>query len=153
MQFVIDGNNLLGEMGKDRSLEGIRFIINWLAKSKSGKNIALVFDGLPPSFDLKFNDYPNIKVLFQDPAFDNNADDFIVRLIKNSKNHSEITVVTSDKELIRRVKDIFRNIKVLTSAEYYRTENKEVSSKTKNQIALEESSEKSKALRGLNIEG
>jgi predicted RNA-binding protein with PIN domain len=104
MHWVIDGMNVIGSRPdgwwRDRS-GAIRRLAERLAAfaSVAGDTVVAVVDGESFSLDV------DIEVLFAGRGA-NAADDAIVRLVADDANPSAITVVTSDRALVRRVESL-----------------------------------------------
>ncbi len=98
--LVIDGNNVLGVLGRDRSPENILWVIQRLREFQKKETIHLFFDGLAPF---------GPDVYDQDTGFhihwipkdkgENDADDAIVRFVRSQKNAGALTMISDDKAL------------------------------------------------------
>lgn len=98
--LVIDGNNLLGVLGRDRSPENIFWIIQRLREFQKKETIHLFFDGLPPFgpdvYDQDDRFY--IHWIAKDKG-ENDADDAIVRFVRGYPHPASLIVISDDKAL------------------------------------------------------
>ena len=97
--LIIDGYNLLHQLpslkgkGIDRAREEL--IRKLEIKRKSFDGILIVFDGERGNLGRNLSE-EKIKVIFSGEL---SADDYIKRIVKNSKTPQKITVVTDDREI------------------------------------------------------
>ncbi len=98
--LVIDGNNLLGVLGRDRSPENILWIVRRLKEFQKNESIHLFFDGLAP-FDPHAYDHDDRFYIHWIPKDkgENDADDAIVRFVRSYNDSASITVISDDKAL------------------------------------------------------
>jgi predicted RNA-binding protein with PIN domain len=105
-RWVVDGMNVIGSRptGWWRDRPGaMRMLVeelNELAES-SGEPVTVVLDGKP--FDLEGGD--GVTVQFASRRGPNAADDDIAALVESDGDPAELSVVTSDSDLARRVRD------------------------------------------------
>lgn len=97
--FFIDANNLLGDMGRDRTPQNIDYLLSYLKKYGGKRKMRVVFDGNPPCDPSRFPSAPNITVDWQDPGTYRDADEMIVSLLSRRGNNSDVTLITRDVEL------------------------------------------------------
>lgn len=101
--LIIDGNNLLGYYGKDRSPNNINWIIRKLKEYQKKQKIKLYFDGLSPFGEHHYSTNSNFKIIWVDKASGLEADDAIIAYVRSLKNSKEAVVVTNDKRIIMEV--------------------------------------------------
>ena len=109
--IIIDGYNLAHKnpeisawLNKGDTDKAIHLLINWLIQGPvaKGKKILLVLDGKKGFFNEQTYS-SSIKLIFsQKPQ---TADDIIRSYIRNASNPSELTVVSSDNEILFTAKD------------------------------------------------
>jgi predicted RNA-binding protein with PIN domain len=105
MRWIVDGMNVIGSRptGWWRDRPGaMRDLVGELEAFAyhSGHQIRVVFDGKP--FDL---DSQAVDVLFASRRGPNAADDDIAALVAGDSDPSGLSVVTSDADLARRIRD------------------------------------------------
>lgn len=113
MPYLVDGNNVIGaERGGPASDDGraalVREIADRLRSTRA--RVVLFFDGSGASLSLG-----SLSVRFAGAA---TADDAIVREVGRSARPQEMTVVTADRELARRIRDA--GGRVTAPAEFWR---------------------------------
>jgi predicted RNA-binding protein with PIN domain len=104
MRLLVDGMNVIGSKpdrwwrNRERAM---RRLVTSLAAfaTATGVNVIVVFDARPFELDEEFE---GITVEFA-PGGRDAADDEIVRIVEGDASPETITVVTSDRELQRRV--------------------------------------------------
>jgi predicted RNA-binding protein with PIN domain len=104
-RWIVDGMNVIGSRptGWWRDRRGaMRDLVEELEgfASRSGDQVSVVFDGKP--FDL---DSEAVDVLFASRRGPNAADDDIAALAEGDGEPGGLSVVTSDGDLARRVRD------------------------------------------------
>jgi predicted RNA-binding protein with PIN domain len=104
-RWIVDGMNVIGSRptGWWRDRWGaMRDLVEELEgfASRSGDQVSVVFDGKP--FDL---DSEAVDVLFASRRRPNAADDDIAALVEGDGESGGLSVVTSDGDLARRVRD------------------------------------------------
>jgi predicted RNA-binding protein with PIN domain len=104
-RWIVDGMNVIGSRptGWWRDRRGaMRDLVEELDgfASRSGDQVSVVFDGKP--FDL---DSEAVDVLFASRRRPNAADDDIAALVEGDGESGGLSVVTSDGDLARRVRD------------------------------------------------
>lgn len=121
MHYLIDGHNLIGKL-PDLSLsdpdDELRLTLrlkSWIAESKS-REVTLFFDGGVPGGHLNRLSGRHLKVIFA-PA-GQPADALIIRHLKTVKNPGNVTLITSDREIIRAAQTL--RIRHLLSEEFVR---------------------------------
>lgn len=100
--YIIDGYNVIKQLPnlEIKTLKDGRDDLYSIIKTKrpqgSLKNkVIIVYDG-KPQYKAKISRHENIEVIFSQ---DEPADELIKRLIKNSNNPHNITLITDDREL------------------------------------------------------
>ncbi len=110
LRLVVDGMNVIGSRPdgwwRDRhgAVRRLAAQLQALA-SRDGPEVTLVLDGRPLP-DLPEGRHDDIHVLYATRHGSNAADDRIVELVGADADPQSITVVTSDRELARRVRDL-----------------------------------------------
>lgn len=106
-RLVVDGMNVIGSRPdgwwRDRDGAVRRLHERLVARARDGEVITLVLDGRPLS-DLPEGTHDGVAVLYARRRGRDAADDRIVELVDADDVASEITVVTSDRELAARVR-------------------------------------------------
>jgi predicted RNA-binding protein with PIN domain len=102
-RWIVDGMNVIGSRptGWWRDRPGaMRDLVGELEgfAEREGDPVTVVFDGRP--FDLEAD---GVQVLFATRRGPNAADDDIAALVEGDEDASELSVVTSDGDLSRRV--------------------------------------------------
>ena len=122
MNYIIDGHNLIGKL-PDLSLsdpdDEMRLTLrlkSWIAESKS-REVTLFFDGGAPGGHQNRLSGRHLKVIFA-PSGQKTADSLIIRHLKTVKNPGNVTLVTSDREIIRAAQAL--RIRHLLSEEFVR---------------------------------
>jgi predicted RNA-binding protein with PIN domain len=103
-RWIVDGMNVIGSKpdGWWRDRQGaMRRLAERLAGWAEGREVTLVFDGRPFELDVE-----GVRVEFATRRGPNAADDDIVRLVESDHDPSGLRVVTSDRELSRRMRDL-----------------------------------------------
>ena len=108
-QVVVDGMNVIGSRpdgwwrdraGAARRLHGR---LAALGRAEPGTTLTLVLDGRPAA-DLPEGTHDGVAVLYARRRGRNAADDRIVELVEGSANPALLEVITSDRDLARRVR-------------------------------------------------
>jgi predicted RNA-binding protein with PIN domain len=107
MRWVVDGMNVIGSRptGWWRDRPGaMRALVEQLDEfaGRSGEPVTVVLDGRP--FDLEGG--PEVSVRFASRRGPNAADDDIAALVESDDDPADLSVVTSDGDLARRVRDL-----------------------------------------------
>lgn len=114
-RWIVDGMNVIGSRpdGWWRDREGaMRALAERLAElAGEGRELTVVFDGGP--FEVSRE---GVRVEFATRRGQNAADDDIVRLVESDPDPSGLRVVTSDRDLARRVREL--GAKVLGSGTF-----------------------------------
>jgi predicted RNA-binding protein with PIN domain len=106
--IVVDGMNVVGSRpngwwrDRDAAATTLALRLRQLAEA-TGLAVTLVLDG-PARPSLMAVDCGSVHVLYGEPNVRNSADDRIVALVAGDANPSAITVVTSDRALVVRVR-------------------------------------------------
>jgi predicted RNA-binding protein with PIN domain len=106
VRWVIDGMNVIGSRPtgwwRDRP-RAMRELVEELKAfaERSGEPVTVVFDGKP--FDLEEGD--GVTGRFASRRGPNAADDDIAALVESDADPSDLSVVTSDADLARRVRE------------------------------------------------
>jgi predicted RNA-binding protein with PIN domain len=109
-RLVVDGMNVIGSRpdGWWRDRDGaVRKLLTRLQElaSTSGDDATLVLDGRPLT-DVPEGDHGGVHVRYATRGGRNAADDRIVELVGADADPASITVVTSDRELAQRLRDL-----------------------------------------------
>lgn len=101
--WLVDGMNVIGSRPdgwwRDRPGAQARLAADLSVWARDADTqVAVVFDGAPHDIDA-----PGVEVVFASRRGPNAADDDIVRLVGEADDPAAIQVVTSDRELRRRV--------------------------------------------------
>jgi predicted RNA-binding protein with PIN domain len=109
-RLVVDGMNVIGSRpdGWWRDRDGaVRKLLTRLQElaSTSGDDATLVLDGRPLT-DVPEGDHGGVHVRYATRGGRNAADDRIVELVGGDADPASITVVTSDRELAQRLRDL-----------------------------------------------
>jgi predicted RNA-binding protein with PIN domain len=105
VRWVVDGMNVIGSRPtgwwRDRpgAMRDLVEELNEFAES-TGDPVTVVLDGKP--FDLEGGD--RVRVQFASRRGPNAADDDIAALVESDDDRSDLSVVTSDADLARRVR-------------------------------------------------
>jgi predicted RNA-binding protein with PIN domain len=104
-RWIVDGMNVIGSRptGWWRDRPGaMRGLVSELAEfaARGGDDVTVVFDGKP--FELEGD---GVSVMFASRRGRNAADDDIAALVDADQAPGELSVVTSDGDLARRVRD------------------------------------------------
>lgn len=101
MPLIIDGNNVLCLDAKPAALAGLGELglCKLLAKSKwAGRGITLVFDGHRGPLDETISPSPQVQIVYSEHKI---ADDIIIERILKDSAPGNLTVVSSDKEILK----------------------------------------------------
>lgn len=109
-RLVVDGMNVIGSRPdgwwRDRHGAVRRLAARLQALASDGSpEVTLVLDGRPIP-DLPEGEHEGLHVLYATRRGPNAADDRIVELVAADADPHSITVITSDRELSRRVRDL-----------------------------------------------
>ncbi|HET9728386.1 MAG TPA: NYN domain-containing protein [Acidimicrobiia bacterium] len=109
-RLIVDGNNVVGSTPdgwwRDRKGASRRLVHDLQARAaRTGDRIAVVFDGEPLA-DLPEGVYDGVLVAYASRAGANAADDRIVDEVRRDHEPSSLVVVTSDRELAHRVREL-----------------------------------------------
>ena len=109
-RLVVDGMNVIGSRpdGWWRDRDGaVRKLLTRLQElaSTSGDDTTLVLDGRPLT-DVPEGDHGGVHVRYATRGGPNAADDRIVELVGADADPASITVVTSDRELAQRLREL-----------------------------------------------
>lgn len=107
MRWIVDGNNVMGARPdgwwRDRAAAADRLageVAEW--QRGRGEEVTLVFDG-PVRPEVAHRSRPGLEVRFSGSSLPDSADDEIVRLVEELFVDPDLTVVTSDAGLVRRL--------------------------------------------------
>ena len=104
-RFVVDGMNVIGSRptgwwrDRPRAMRGLVGELDEFA-AREGHDVTVVFDGR--AFELESD---GVRVAFATRRGPNAADDDIAALVEEDPAPGELSVVTSDGDLARRVRD------------------------------------------------
>ncbi len=109
-RLLVDGNNVIGSRPdgwwKDRAGASRRLVAALGALAlRTGDDITVVFDGRPVA-DLPERVHDGIRVAYARRSGRDAGDDRIVEEVSGADDRAAITVVTSDRELARRVREL-----------------------------------------------
>jgi predicted RNA-binding protein with PIN domain len=105
--LIVDGNNVVGSRPdgwwRDRVAAAARLIdaIGRWAEENGEQDVVVVFDGREPA---GFPAPPGVTVRFAERAGRDAADDDIAALVARAERPEDVTVVTSDRGLVSRVR-------------------------------------------------
>ena len=103
-RLIIDGNNVMGSRPdgwwRDRAA-AMRALVERIG-AWAGEDVVVVFDDRPPPGLLV---PPRVDVRFAERGGPNAADDVIATLVAGDPEPATLRVVTSDRELARRVRE------------------------------------------------
>ncbi|MFV3784644.1 NYN domain-containing protein [Mycobacterium tuberculosis] len=109
MRWIVDGMNVIGSRPdgwwRDRHRAMVMLVERlegWAITKARGDDVTVVFER-PPSTAIPSS---VVEVAHAPKAAANSADDEIVRLVRSGAQPQEIRVVTSDKALTDRVRDL-----------------------------------------------
>jgi predicted RNA-binding protein with PIN domain len=108
--LVVDGMNVIGSKpdgwwrDRDGAVRRLLGRLQALART-DGEPVLLVLDGRPLG-DVPEGDHDGVEVLYATRRGPNAADDRIVELLGAREDCADVTVVTSDRDLRRRVGDL-----------------------------------------------
>jgi len=110
MRYIIDANNLAGQLGilreDDFDQKLIEIIKQWLGKRKS--QVFLVFDSADPMGDKQV--FGNLTVIYTPKDnYYQSADDKILELVE-AIHASPLQVITDDRDLIKAIEKISEKI-------------------------------------------
>lgn len=108
--LVVDGMNVIGSKpdGWWRDRDGaVRRLLGRLQTlvRRDTESVLLVLDGRPLT-DVPEGDHDGVEVRYASRRGPNAADDRIVELVGARDDRGDVTVVTSDRDLRRRVEDL-----------------------------------------------
>lgn len=105
-RIVVDGMNVIGARPdgwwKDRLGAMRRLAARLVPLAHEGNDVVLVLDGRPLP-DLPEGLHDDVRVLYARRGGRNAADDRIVELLEDDADPRTLVVVTSDRDLVRRV--------------------------------------------------
>jgi predicted RNA-binding protein with PIN domain len=109
-RLIVDGNNVFGSRPdgwwRDRDGAARRLVGELQAlAARTGDRITVVFDGPTPT-GLAEGDHNGVEVLYARRAGRNAGDDRIVEVVGSHDHPEALVVVTSDRELARRVREL-----------------------------------------------
>jgi predicted RNA-binding protein with PIN domain len=109
-RLIVDGNNVFGSRpdGWWRDREGAaRNLVTELQSlaARTGDRITVVFDGRPLT-GLEEGDHAGVAVLYARRRGRDAGDDRIVETVRSDADPGALVVVTSDRELARRVREL-----------------------------------------------
>ena len=118
-RVIVDGNNVMGSRpdGWWRDKPGAaKRLVGELQEysARTGDRIAVVFDGRPHA-GLPEGVHEGVLVAYANRSDRNAADDRIVAEVATDGHPSSLTVVTSDRELVRRVEELGARVEGATS--------------------------------------
>jgi predicted RNA-binding protein with PIN domain len=109
-RLVVDGMNVIGSRpdgwwrDRDGAVHRLLAHLQELASS-TGDDVTLVLDGRPLA-DIPEGNHGGMRVVYATRRGRNAADDRIVELVRAEPDPGSITVVTSDRDLAQRVRDL-----------------------------------------------
>jgi predicted RNA-binding protein with PIN domain len=109
VHFIVDGMNVIGTepdgWWRDRGAARRRLVEILAPLSGPGVEIDVVFDGRPSAGEEDQAAATSLRVSFA-PGGRNSADDVIVEMVRGLERPSDTTVVTSDRALVERVRQL-----------------------------------------------
>ena len=116
--YLIDGNNVMGQwVGWHRDKEAARRrLLTELADFAINRKVrvSVVFDGQPARAFPDGSSYRGVKIFYARQGSD--ADSRLVEIVEGSRERSNMTVITSDRQLTARIR--VSGVKVLRSGEF-----------------------------------
>ena len=119
MHYLIDGHNLIGripDIGLDDPDDEVELVLrlrSWSARSR-GRRVTVIFDhGLPGGTD-KGLSTSKVQVVFASSG--QSADSLLIKRIMSVKNPRQMTLVTSDNQILRVAGE--RRMPVLKAEEF-----------------------------------
>jgi len=107
--FIVDGMNVIGSRPdgwwRDRAAARRRLVDELVPLSDAGMEITVVFDGRETAGESEQAAAHGVTVFFA-PGGPNAADDAIVMLLKGLALPADTVVVTSDRALVERVRQL-----------------------------------------------
>ena len=109
-RIIVDGMNVIGSRpdgwwrDRDGAVRRLLATLQDLAAS-SGQDVTVVFDGRPLP-DVAEGDHDAVHVRYATRRGRDAADDRIVELVHDDADAQSLTVITSDRELSRRVREL-----------------------------------------------
>jgi predicted RNA-binding protein with PIN domain len=109
MRWLVDGMNLIGSRpdrwwnDPDRAVRRLVGELDRFAAA-TGDEVTVVFDRRPP--DLAAGAHGAVQVGFASRRGRNAADDEIVAMVSGDPDRASLRVVTSDRRLVERVRDL-----------------------------------------------
>jgi predicted RNA-binding protein with PIN domain len=109
-RFVVDGMNVIGAQAdgwwRDRDAAVLRLVSRLQqAAERSGAEVSVVLDGRPLA-DLPEGDHGGVAVHYSRRPGRDAADDRIVEIVAGDADPGALCVVTSDRDLVDRVRAI-----------------------------------------------
>ncbi len=101
--LIIDGNNLLGHFGRDRSESNIRWLLAELHRFHAKQPIRLYFDGLPPNARLADEGDARLTIVWVEKIDGRDADDAIIDFVNGHVRSNSMTVVSDDRRIRRMI--------------------------------------------------
>lgn len=107
MPILIDGNNLMFSLPqRDQSREAVRRLVLELTRHER-ISVILLFDGPAPEYTGPREHLGSVEILYSGAS---SADDAIIRILRNSGSPKDWRVVTDDRELRRRARQLGSSI-------------------------------------------
>lgn len=109
--YYIDGNNLEANIhpkgvSTPQAEQAVIELLERFVNQNNRRNVTLVFDGVRPPIAAR----GKLRIVYPTPS-DKDADNAIVRLVKNDSQRGNAIVVTGDRELIQRVRALGAQVK------------------------------------------
>ena len=109
MAFIVDGMNVIGTRPdgwwRDRGAARGRLVQELVRLGGDTAELTVVFDGHGSDGEVDRASDSGVKVVFA-PGGPNAADDVIVAMVSRWADPDEVTVVTSDRALVERVRGL-----------------------------------------------
>lgn len=112
----IDGYNFLFYLFKDvTNLQSKReFVVQTLRQYQKNKEICLIFDGTYQSkLEPSFSYYHDLLIIYTPKG--QTADSYMIEELSYEKHPEKITVVSSDKNLLRNCRDLGASVQTIAS--------------------------------------
>src|SRR5580658_3095880 len=109
LSLIVDGMNVIGsqpdDWWRDRAAARRRLVELLAPLGEDGTDVTVVFDGRPTAGEEDQAEAKGVHIAFA-PGGPNAADDAIVDMVRNLVEPAETIVVSSDRALVERVRQL-----------------------------------------------